>query len=115
MAYEVFGCKYGYNSNRNGIILRLCAASFLPAYIGALYFKNLPRAAAKWGMIAGFTTASIWILFVHDKESSSLQLCKLIFGKTSIVKGTAFESLLMVDPIFVVNISNSSSGCSDEA
>lgn len=79
----------------------LCAASFLPAYLGALYVKNMPRAAAIWGMVSGFATSAFWIFFVHKKESSSLQLCNLIFGKPSITDGTALAPLSMVDPIFV--------------
>lgn len=79
----------------------LCAASFLPAYIGALYFKKLPRAAALWGMACGFATSFFWIFFIHKKESSSLQLCNLIFGKPSLVDGTALAPLSMVDPIFI--------------
>jgi SSS family solute:Na+ symporter len=53
----------------------LCAASFLPAYLGALYVRRMPKAAAKWGMISGFATSFFWIFFIHEKESSSLQLC----------------------------------------
>ncbi len=79
----------------------LCAASFLPAYVGALYFKKLPRAAALWGMACGFVTSFFWIFFIHKKESSSLQLCNLIFGKLSLVDDTALAPLSMVDPIFI--------------
>ncbi len=79
----------------------LCAASFLPSYIGALYFKKMPRAAAKWGMICGFISSFFWIFFIHKKESSSLQLCALLTGKPSLLEGTALAPLSMVDPIFV--------------
>ncbi len=79
----------------------LCAASFLPSYIGALYIRRMPRAAAKWGMICGFVSSFFWIFFIHDKESASLQLCKLLIGKTSLLKDTALSQLSMVDPIFI--------------
>lgn len=79
----------------------LCAASFLPAYIGALYCRTLPRAAALSGMVGGFLISAFWIFFIHDKESSSLQLCKFLTGKTSLMKDTGYASLSMVDPIFV--------------
>ncbi len=77
----------------------LCAASFLPAYIGALFVKRMPRAAAIWGMIGGFITSFFWIFFIHEKESASLQLCALLTGKVSIVKDTLLAPLSMVDPI----------------
>jgi len=79
----------------------LCGASFLPAYVGALYFKKMPKAAAKWGMICGFCTSFFWIFFIHKKESSSLQLCNLLTGKISLVEGTGLASLSMVDPVFI--------------
>ena len=79
----------------------LSAASFLPAYIGALYIKKLPKAAALWGMICGFATSFFWIFFIHKSESSSLQLCKLLSGKPSLVEGTSLAPLSMVDPIFI--------------
>jgi solute:Na+ symporter, SSS family len=79
----------------------LCAATFLPAYVGALYFRKLPKAAAVGGMLAGFISSVLWIFFVHEKESAGLQLCRLLFGKTSVVKDTALKTLAMVDPIFV--------------
>ena len=79
----------------------LCAATFLPAYISALYFKNISAAAVKAGMVSGFATAVFWIFFIHEKESASLQLCLALTGKTSIVKDTALGYLAMVDPIFI--------------
>lgn len=79
----------------------LCAAAFLPAFLGALYVKRMPKAAAKWGMISGFATSFFWIFFIHEKESSSLQLCALLTGKASLVKDTLLAPLSMVDPIIV--------------
>jgi solute:Na+ symporter, SSS family len=79
----------------------LCAAAFLPAYIGALYFKTLPKAAALAGMISGFATSFFWIFFIHAKESAALQICNLISGKPSLVAGTSLAKLSMVDPIFI--------------
>jgi len=79
----------------------LCAASFIPAYIGALYVRRMPRAAAIWGMISGFVTSFFWIFFIHEKESASLQICALLTGKTSLVKDTVLAPLAMVDPIVV--------------
>ena len=79
----------------------LCASSFLPAYLGALYCKNMPKAAALWRMICGFITGAFWIFFIHEKESSSLQLVKALTGKTSLVKDTSFARLAMVDPLLI--------------
>lgn len=79
----------------------LCAASFLPAYVSALYLRKISAKAVIAGMITGLTLGVFWIFFVHEKEASSLQLCNLIFGKTSIVKETVLANLSMVDPILI--------------
>ncbi len=79
----------------------LCAAAFLPAYISALYIRNISTKAIIAGIITGFTVGIFWIFFVHEKEASSLQLCQLLFGKPSIVKETVLAKLSMVDPIII--------------
>jgi solute:Na+ symporter, SSS family len=79
----------------------LCAASFLPAYVSALYIKRISTKAILSGMLAGFFIGAFWIFFIHEKEASSLQLCNLIFDKKTIVAGTGIEKLKMVDPIII--------------
>ncbi|WHH58535.1 sodium:solute symporter family protein [Petroclostridium sp. X23] len=76
----------------------LCAASFLPVYIGALYFRNMPKIAAISGIVSGFVSSIFWMLFVHEAESKKLLLCKLIFGVDTIAQGTIWR---LVDPIFI--------------
>ncbi|MCX7710409.1 MAG: sodium:solute symporter family protein [Clostridia bacterium] len=82
------------------MFFELTTASFLPVYVGALYFKRMPKAAAKWGMTSGAVAWFIWTFFVHS-NASYMQICKLIFRKTSIVLGTPVESLSMVGTTFV--------------
>jgi solute:Na+ symporter, SSS family len=79
----------------------LCAASFLPAYVSALYIKKISTKAIIIGMVTGFVVGIFWIFFIHEKEASSLQLCKLIFDKTSLVKETGLAKLAMVDPVII--------------
>ena len=79
----------------------LCAASFLPAYVSALYFKKISTKAVVAGMITGFVVGVFWIFFIHEKEASSLQLCMALFNKTSLVKETGLAKLAMVDPIII--------------
>ncbi len=82
------------------IFFELTTAAFLPMYIGALYFKSLPKAAAKWSMISGSIAWFIWTFFVHS-NASYMQICNLIFGKTSIVLGTSLQKLSMVGTTFI--------------
>ncbi|MGE4283082.1 MAG: sodium:solute symporter [Clostridia bacterium] len=76
----------------------LCAASFLPVYIGALYFRSMPKIAAITGMVSGFASSIFWMLFVHEAESKKLLFCKLLFGVDTIAQGSFWR---LVDPIFI--------------
>ena len=79
----------------------LCAATFLPSYVATLYSKTFTKAAAVSSIVTGSVVSLFLIFFVHKKQASSLQLCNLIFGKPTIVQGTAFEKLALVDPILI--------------
>ncbi len=79
------------------IFFGLCAGSFLPAYVGGLFFKRITRAAAITGMIGGFLTSAFWLLFVHATESSVIGLSQLIFGKPFLFG----KPWIIVDPMFI--------------
>lgn len=79
----------------------LCAATFLPTYFAALYIEKFPRKAALASILTGSISSLFWLFFVQEKTAGSLQICNLLFGTTSIVKGTALQTLSMVDAIVV--------------
>jgi SSS family solute:Na+ symporter len=83
------------------LFMGLCAAAFLPAYVSALYIKKISKEAVVAGMITGFVVGVFWIFFIHEKEATSLQLCKLLFDKTSLVKDTGLAKLAMIDPVII--------------
>ena len=66
------------------IFMGLCACAFLPTYIGALWTRWMTRAGAIAGMLSGAITASLWMLFVHEKESTALLICNKLFGVRSL-------------------------------
>jgi len=70
------------------IFFEMTTASFLPLYVGALYFRNMPKAAAVGGMLSGFGTWLAWSFFIHANSSYFL-LCKLFFGVDNLVAGTS--------------------------
>ncbi|PKM95491.1 MAG: sodium:solute symporter [Firmicutes bacterium HGW-Firmicutes-1] len=82
-----------------GLFFGVCAAAFLPLYVGALYFKKLSKVAAVSGMCAGFITSVLWMMFIHTKESAVLKICSLLFGKDTLVP--AGNNLAVVDPIII--------------
>lgn len=82
------------------VFFELASATFLPAYIGALFFRNMPKAAAKGGIIAGAASWFFWVFFVHS-NASFFQICRLLTGKNSIVLDTPFAALANVGTTFV--------------
>ncbi|MDQ2085726.1 sodium:solute symporter family protein [Herbivorax sp. ANBcel31] len=83
------------------LFMGLTAATFLPVYVGAIYLKKMPKASAIGGIVSGFVSSFIWIFFIHSANASSLQLCRLIFGKPFLVQGTSLEFLSNYDPVII--------------
>lgn len=89
----------------------LCCSTFLPMYIGALYWRGITMAGAILGSLAGFLVSAFWLVFAHQKESEALLICAKITGKPSIfttmVDGAAKPIVTgpimwpEVDPLFV--------------
>lgn len=76
----------------------LCACSFLPMYIAALFAKSFSSRAVILGMITGFGAALFWILFVHEKESALFGLSHWLTAKSSLFDDSTAK---LVDPILV--------------
>lgn len=87
------------------IFFALCAAAFLPMYIGALYSKKMTKTAALAGFWSGFLVSLFWLFFVHIKESQPLLLCKSLFGVNSLAEGTIWvvvDALVIALPISII-------------
>ncbi|MDD5613934.1 MAG: sodium:solute symporter family protein [Candidatus Omnitrophica bacterium] len=80
------------------IFFGLCASVFLPAFIGALFFKGMTKTAAISSMLVGFLGTAFWLFFIHQKESAALGLCQFIFNKPTLVG----YPWVVVDQIFVI-------------
>jgi SSS family solute:Na+ symporter len=72
----------------------LCGATFIPAYLFALYWKGGTRIAAKTSILCGFFSSLIWMLFFHENEAKAIGLCKVIFRSDTLV-GLPWN---MIDP-----------------
>jgi SSS family solute:Na+ symporter len=76
----------------------MCASAFLPLFTAALFWKRTTKAGAIAGMLAGTFGWLLWVLFVHEKESAALGVCKLLFGRPSLFTGTTW---MFVDPLII--------------
>jgi len=74
----------------------LCAVAFLPAYFCALYWKRTTRRAAMASLIVGTFSMLFCLLFMHEKESAAVGLCKVIFGRDVLINCYPVQ---VIDPI----------------
>lgn len=50
------------------IFFGLCASTFLPAFLGGLFWRRMTRAGAIVSMLVGFIVTALWLLFVKVPE-----------------------------------------------
>jgi solute:Na+ symporter, SSS family len=82
------------------IFFGLCAASFLPAYIGGLFFRSVTRAGALASMTVGMSLSLFWLAFIKAREASAIGLVQLVTdGKTSLLAD--YPNWPAVDPIII--------------
>jgi SSS family solute:Na+ symporter len=72
----------------------LCGATFIPAYLFALYWKRGTKVGAKASILCGFFLSLLWMLFVHEQESKAFGLARYFFGSDSL----AGHPWNMIDP-----------------
>lgn len=70
----------GIVARGTAIFFGVCAASFLPAYIAALYWKRATCAGVWASIITGAAASIFGLTFLHHSESAALGICKKLFG-----------------------------------
>ena len=91
----------GLIAQATSIFFGICAAAFLPAYVGALYLKKLSRKAAITSILTGTIASFIWIFFIHAKNAATIGLCQLVFGKPHLLAETSLVKLAQVDAVII--------------
>lgn len=67
------------------LFFEICAAAFLPVYIGALYWKGITKSGAIAGLISGTLISLFWLIFVFAKTAAPLGICKLLTGSATLI------------------------------
>lgn len=75
----------------------ICAATFLPVYTAALFWKKVTTAGATASMVVGLTTSLFWMAFFHAKEATAFGLAQALFGRETV----AGYPWVVVDPIVI--------------
>ncbi|NPV92409.1 MAG: sodium:solute symporter family protein [Firmicutes bacterium] len=92
-----FALPPGIIAAATAIFFGVCAAAFLPAYAGGLFWKRSTRTGAIASMLVGTGTSLFMLLFTYAKGSASLGVAKLLFGKEAVF-GFPWT---VVDPIVI--------------
>jgi solute:Na+ symporter, SSS family len=66
------------------VFFGLCAAAFLPMYVGGLYSKRITKTAAIAGALTGFFASLFWLVFVSKSSAKSLLLCNALLGRENL-------------------------------
>ena len=84
------------------LFFEICAAAFLPVFIGALYWKGITRFGAIAGILSGTFVSLFWLIFVFAKTAKGLGLCKFILGVETILPAAPWpfiDVMLIAVPI----------------
>jgi SSS family solute:Na+ symporter len=76
------------------IFFGLCASTFLPAFVGGIFFRRMTAAGALASMLTGFLASAFWLVFVKTPE------CTVI----GVVKASILADVPnwpVVDPLFI--------------
>ena len=75
----------GIVARGTAIFFGVCAASFLPAYTAALYWKRATRAGVWASVVTGAAASIFGLTFLHIAEAKPLGIARMIFGKDVLI------------------------------
>jgi SSS family solute:Na+ symporter len=99
----------------------VCAATFLPVYIFALFWKGATRPGAISSMFTGLFSSLAWMLFINAGVASKVGLCKLIFGRDTLAgfPWNSVDAIMIAFPLsflvaFIVSLATKKTVWSNE-
>ena len=86
----------GIIARGTALFMGICAATFLPSYFCALYWKGVTRQGALASLWVGALASLFAMLFLHKAEAAPIGLCKALFGQDVLVNVYPWYA---IDPI----------------
>lgn len=74
----------------------ICAAGFMPALLGGLYWRRGTKSGALASIIVGFLVSIFGFVFLHAAEAEPFGICMALFGKPTLLPFPWTH----VDPLF---------------
>ena len=82
------------------IFFGLCASSFLPAFVGGLYFRRITKPAVIASMAIGLLVTAFWLLFVKSAEAGAIGLVRVVTGGSNSILSN-HPNWPVVDPLLI--------------
>ena len=83
------------------IFFGVCAASFLPSFVGGLFWRRMTRPGALASILVGLSSSVFWTVFVNAKTAVGLGICKALFGTATLIPASLSPTWAVVDPMLV--------------
>ena len=87
------------------LFFEICAAAFLPVFLGALYWKGITRLGAIAGILSGTFMSLFWLMFVFKKTAVGLGICKFLLGVETILPAAPWpfiDVMLIAVPVSAI-------------
>lgn len=88
----------GVIARGTAIFFGICAATFLPTYFAALYWKRVTRQGALWSIVTGMLSSVFALTFLHQQESRPLGISQALFGKDFLIDQFPW---MIIDPMVI--------------
>ena len=89
------------------LFMGVCAATFLPTYFCALYWRKASRQGALASLSVGIFASLFAMTFLHKAESAPIGLCRMLFGRDVLIDiypWYAIDPILFALPLSIVTI-----------
>ena len=89
------------------LFMGVCAATFLPAYFCALYWKKATRQGALGSLLVGAFTSLFAMVFLHKAEAAPIGVCRALFGREVLIDiypWFAIDPILFALPLSIITI-----------
>lgn len=87
------------------LFMGVCAATFLPAYFSALYWRKATRTGALASLWTGALASIFCMVFLHKAEATPIGICKYLFGRDVLIDvypWFAIDPILFALPLSVL-------------
>ena len=93
-----YGLPPGIIARGTAIFFSICAATFLPTYVAALFWKRATQAGVLWSILMGLISSLLCLMFLHQKEAVALGISQFLFGKAYLIEAHPWP---FIDPILL--------------